>query len=351
MIKICSALAVLALFTLASIAHADGTDWRNHIIPSEERTFDFKTVAKGATPEHQFILKNPFLEPIHIGAITASCVCTTLHFDTEKLVLKTYEEIIITVRLRGDLYDGQRSSTLTVLIDQPSRTEIQLNVRGDIRADLNISPQNVIDFGNVELSQEHARQLTVTYTGRNPQWRLLDALCENNFIRTAVSNETARSGARIFRVDVSIDESAPHGPINSHLILISNDTGARREIPIAVRATVGTVIRVSPPSLFLGVLSPGEASPRRNVMLSGTQPFRIEKIESDNPAIEVFLAADADALPQLRHFIPIAYKNPLEGEGSPENGVMRSAVRITTDVPGLTSMFYVTASIRPEGAE
>ena len=361
---------VLVFWVQATVAaRGNEADWTQYIIPAEQRGFDFKTVAKGAVPEKQFVLKNPFLEAIHIGKITASCVCTTLRFEKEKLVLETYDELVLTVQFRGDLYDGQRTSTITIIIDQPSKAEIQLNIRGDIRTDLTIqaeqSPsgatarQNAVDFGNVAIGQQHTRDLTITYTGTNPLWRVVDVLSEDDFIRTDIIVAPPRGRARVFRVRVSLDESAPPGHIHTHLLLITNDdsqrAGFRQEIPIAVRATVGSVIRISPPSLFLGVLKPGEASARRNVMLSGTQPFRITKIESCNPAIETFFQNDENATPKLRHTVPIAYKNPVEGDGAPENGdnggVMRATIQITTDIPGIAPIFYVTASIRQQEEE
>jgi len=346
MTRICFTLIALAISVQTVIGQEPEveTDWRHHIIPVEARTFNYQTVPRGAIPEHRFVLRNPFKETLHIGAITTSCVCTTIDFDEEKLILQTYEEAVIAVQFRGDMFEGPRNSTITVVIDKPIRTEIQLHVRGEIRGDLNISP-NFIDFGNVELGRGHSRTLTVTYTGPNTQWRLVDARCENEFIRAAITSEPARVGVRVFRVNVSLDRAAPNGTINSHLVLISNDTLNRREIPIPIRATVGTVIRVSPPALSLGVLSPGEQSPVRNAILLGTGPFRIIKIESDNPALEIASKNPPDAELRL-HSLSVSYRNPVDGEGAPEDGIMRAIIQVTTDIPGLTPMFFVTASVR-----
>ena len=318
-------------------------DWRELVIPVEARSFDYKTVPKGATPEHRFVLQNPFQEPIHIGAITSGCVCTTIDFDEEKSVLQTYDEAVITVRLRGDMFDGQRNSTITVTLDKPNRTEIQLHVRSEIRGDLNISP-TFIDFGNVDLGKGHSRSLTITYTGSNTQWRLVEVQCENEFIRAEITRDPPRVGVQVFRVNVILDKDVPNGTINSHLILVSNDALNRRKIPIPIRATIGTVIRVSPPALSLGVLPSGERSPVRDAILLGTQPFRITKVESDNPAVEIASKNPADA--QLRlHSLSVSYRNPTVGEGVPQDGIMRATVRVTTDVPGLAPTFYVTASV------
>ena len=352
MIRFCIAFIALAVFVQSALGQEPEAetetekDWRNHVIPAKARSFDFQTVPKGATPVHPFVLRNPFQEPIHIVAITSSCTCTTMDFDEEKSVLKTYEEAIIAVQLRGDRFDGSRNSTITVTLDKPHRTEIHLNVRGDIRSDLTISP-TFIDFGNVELGGGRTRSLIVTYTGSNFQWRLVDAQCENKFVRAEVTNEPARVGAKTFRVNVSLDKEAPSGTINTQLILISNDAQHRREIPISIRATVGTVITVRPPALSLGVLPPGARSPVREAVLSGTQPFRITKVECDNPAVEITPRNPPDMQSRL-HMLSITYRNPVAGDGAPEDGIMRAIIRVTTDVPCLTPTFYVTATVRGE---
>ena len=361
MIRFCIAFIALAVLVQSAFGQEPEVekDWRDHVIPVNVRSFDFQTVPKGATPVHQFVLRNPFHDPIHIVAVTSSCTCTTLDFDEEKSILKTYEEAIIAVRLRGDLFDGARNSTITVTLDKPGRTEIQFNVRGEIRSDLTISP-TFIDFGNVELGQGRTRSLVVTYTGPNSQWRLVnaqladakdtdaqgaDAQEENKFIHAEITAEPARVGVRVFRVNVSLDKDAPNGVLNTHLVLTSNDALHRREIPIPIRATVGPVINVRPPAVSLGILPAGERSPVREAILSGTQPFRVLKVESDNPAVEITSRNPPDALARM-HMLSITYQNPTEGEGAPEDGIMRAVIRVTTDVPGLTPTFYATATVR-----
>ena len=347
MIRVCMMfiLAVLVQTAFGQEPEAE-RDWRDHVIPAKAREFDFQTVPRGGIPEHRFVLRNPFHEPIHIVAVTSSCTCTTLDFDEEKSVLKTYEEAVIAVQLRGDRFDGPRNSTITVSLDKPYRTEIHLQVRGEIRNDLNISP-TFIEFGNVELERGSTRSLIITYTGPNAQWRLVEAQCENKFIHAEITAEPARVGMRVFRVNVSLDKDAPNGTINTHLVLTSNDALHRRQIPIPIRATVGTVISVRPPAVSLGVLPSGERSPVREAVLSGTRPFRITKIESDNPAVEITSRFPSETQSRL-HILSISYRNPVEGEGAPDNGIMRALVRVTTDVPDLIPTFYIAATVRGE---
>ena len=350
MTRICCIFIVFAILVLpvSGKEQEPMADWTQHVIPDIERTFDFKTVAKGTVPVHRFVLKNPFLEPIRIKTILSSCTCTTIDFDlAEHSLLKTYEEAVIPVRLRGDMFEGQRNSTITVIMDEPNHAEIQFHVRGEIRTDLDISPKNIIDFGNTELGKEQSRALTVTYRGSNTQWRIVDTQCENEFIRTSdIITDSTRIGEKTFRLNVILAPSAPNGTLNTTLLLMSNDSESRREIPIPLRATVGTVITVTPPALFLGILSPGEASPPKGVILRGSRPFRITKIECDHPAIDIPLPVNANDPPKIVHSVPVVYRNPIEGKGTPQEGVMRATVQVTTDIPGLAPSFHVTANVR-----
>jgi len=352
MIRICFAL-IAAVVLVQAIAGEEPeiNDWTRHVIPAQERSFDFKTVAKGAVPEHQFVLKNPFQEPLVVRSVTSSCTCTSAHFDEAKSTLPTYGELVIAVRFHGDLFEGHKNATLTVAIDKPNPAEIQLNIRGEIRGDLQTTP-NFLDFGNVDIEKGVSRILTVTYTGSNTQWRLVDTKCENEFIHTEITEIPAnRFGTKVFKVNVSLDQSTPHGAIDTRLLLVSNDTETRREIPIPLRATVGTVIRVSPSPLFLGLLLPGEPSPLKSVTLLGTKPFRITKIECDNPAVRVPSGYDADVPLSRTYAVPIQYLNPADGEGAPKGGTMQAEVKITTDIPGLVPTFYVTMRVREKERE
>jgi hypothetical protein len=297
------------------------------------------------TPENKFILKNPHREPLHIKSVESSCFCTTIYYDEAKSLLQKDETFTISAQFRGDMFEGDKNATLTVEIDKPEIAKILLNVRGEIRSDLKIAP-TYIDFGNVELEKGSTRTLTVTYTGNNTAWRLVDVESENEFIKAEIAPPRVAVGSKEFKITVSLDKSAPHGTINTYLLLNNNDpVAARRVIPISIRATVGAVVSVNPSPLFLGVLPPGEASPVKNVALTAPKPFRVVKLECDNPAVKISSTFNADDPPKTFYLVPIQYLNPAEGDGAPQDGRMRAEVRITTDIPGYMPTFYVTMTV------
>jgi hypothetical protein len=136
-----------------------------------------------------------------------------------------------------------------------------------------------------------------------------------------------------------------------HLFLITNDPEGRREIPILVQGTVGTVISVTPETVFFGYLKPGEESLLNSVIIRGTQPFRIKQFLCDNPKVEIKYEPKEGDPAKLIYKIPIRYTNPTEGEGAPTDGRMRAEVKVETDIPELTPIFNVIMEIKKENNE
>ncbi|MDR0520440.1 MAG: DUF1573 domain-containing protein [Planctomycetaceae bacterium] len=332
-------LSALPFFAAAGKEPAE--DWTQLVIPSADRSFNFKTVTKGTRPEHAFVLKNPFQEPIHIVSITSSCTCTTPVYDEKMTEIQTYDTVAVTAQFRADLFEGYKNATMTVLIDKPNRAEILLNVSGEIRADVKMQPESLF-FNEIPLGEERSRELTVTYTGADSRWTIADVKSSSPFVKAEILPGENQAGKKIVRIKTVIAKTAPRGTLEERIFLVTGDRYGSKEIPVRVRATVGTVVTVKPQTLFLGTMPPGEPTQIKSVLLRGTKPFRITKIECDNPAVEITFDMNNDAPPKVLYPLPVRYKNPKDGAGSPKNGIMQAEVRILTDEPDLSPSFYVT---------
>jgi hypothetical protein len=317
------------------------------MIKNEDRFFDFKTVAKGVHAEHRFVLKNPFTEPVHIAGVTSSCSCTSPYILDGKDEIQTYEETAVVARFRTDLYEGLKSATLTVVIDKPYRAEFQLNVHGEIRADISIEP-NLVKLDNIKDGEEVTRTLNIVYTGSNSAWKIVDFKSNNEHLTGKMLEFQPTLGKITAKVQVLLDAKTPRGHFIDRLFLVTNDHESRREIPILVQGTVGTVINITPQTVFLGYLKTGEESPVRSVIIRGTKPFRIKKLLCDNPKVEINYTPQEDSPPKIIYKIPVRYTNPAEGEGSPADGKMRAEIKVETDIPDLIPAFYVTMAVKNE---
>ncbi len=259
--------------------------WTQHIIPKKDRNVDFKTVAKGAHVEHRFVIKNPFEETLRIDSVTSSCSCTSISIEGNKNVLDTYDETVIIAHYRTDLFEGPKNATITVVIDKPYRAEFQLNVRGDTRSDLTISP-NSLRLDKVKEGEEASRTLTVTYRGPASNWKIIDFKSDSEFLSGEVLETKVQLGQITTKIKISISPEAPSGELSERIYLITNDSAHRREIPVTVQATIGTVVRIAPGQVFFGNLKPGEPSPTKTVVVRGTEPFRITGNRAGNPTVK-----------------------------------------------------------------
>jgi hypothetical protein len=99
---------------------------------------------------------------------------------------------------------------------------------------------------------------------------------------------------------------APSGYVNDQLVLVTNDR-SNRMIPLSVEGRVLSSLTVSPTSLHLGVVEPGQSVTRR-LVVRGKKPFRIVDIncESGNECL-TFEPPDAA---RTVHLIPVKFTAP-----------------------------------------
>ncbi len=325
------------------------SDWTRHMIKPEDRFHDFKTVAKGAKCEYRFEIYNPFVEKIHIADVRASCTCTTPIVEKEEL--ETYETTAIVAHFHTERLNGFKNATLTVVIDKPYPAEFQLQVQGNVRTDISVSPTEV-RLDNVKEGTEASRTISIVYTGNNTAWKILDFKSANKHLSGEIVETQATPGRVVFKVKVTLDASAPKGEINDRIFAISNDLVNRREIPIMVRGVVGKTLTVTPPTLFLGTLEPGEKSSDKDVMVLGSEPFKITKIESDDPNVNVDFDAASNTEAKRFFRVKVRFLNPAGGSKKlDEDGKLLSVVKIETDDPNVKTAFNVTAGVVKKRAD
>lgn len=315
--------AVLACSPLAA------QDWAQKMFVTTDH--DFGTVAKGAKTQFEFVLKNPFVETVHIAGVQSSCGCTTPTVVTP--TLKTYEQGTILATFNTHLFEGQKGATLTVTIDQPFYAQVQLHVRGVIRNDVIFNP-GVADFGTLEEGTGGQLGVAVACAGR-PQWQIFSAACGNPNISTRVVEHSRDSGQVVYHLFVKLDPGAPAGSFRDHLILSTNDPTTN--VSFAVQGTVDAGVSISPSTLVLGEVKPGEKV-TRNVVVKANRPFRIHSIQSDDPNIQ-FNTNDCD-VPKNFHLIPVTYT------GGQKEGRVTATIRMETDlgkrVPSLSASVVVS---------
>lgn len=283
----------------------------------ETSSHDFGSVGRGAKAEFEFVLKNPYLDDVHISSATTSCGCTSV--EITKPTLKTYEAGSILARFNTDRFLGQRGATITVIFDRPQSASVRLKVTGSIHGDLIVTPSSA-DLGTVEAGTGAERKVSVRYAGGR-SLQIVDVKSANPHVSARiVPNEGIRPAS--YELVVHLDDRTPPGYIKDSLLLVTTSQELR-QIPVMVEARVLPELTVTPDALFLGVLKPGQTV-TKNVVVRGKSPFVIKSITADHEGIE-FVTAGADS-PRPIHLVSVTITAPKEP------GAMVRRATIETDL-------------------
>jgi hypothetical protein len=305
------------------------TEWAEKMFQTTRH--DFGSVARGAKAEFRFELTNVYLEDVHIAAVRSSCGCTEPRI--ERPLLKTYEQGAIVAHLNTDRFRGRKGATITVTFDKPLPATVQLHVTGYIRNDVVFEPGSV-QFGTVDQGTPVETTVTVTCAGRK-DWQIVDAQSANPHFSVEMEETKRRAGEVGYELLVRLDEHTPPGYVNDRLMLVTNDRKSP-QIPLPVEAVVQSGILVSPNSLFMGVVKPGNKVTKQ-LVVRGNRPFRILSVTCGGPCFEFGAPAETAAKPL--HLIPVTF---VAGE---QPGKVLDTIRIETDLgetaPELTAYAVV----------
>ena len=322
---------VVALMLVALVAgRAGAQQWATKMF--DHTKHDFGTVARGTKSVHTFTLKNIYEEDVHIVGVRSSCGCTTPKISKQDV--KTFEASEIVAEFNTQLFLGQKKATLTVVLDKPFAAEVQLHVAGVIRGDVVLQP-GAIDLGTVDMGTTVEQKVNVTHTGRN-NWQIVDAKAVNPHFQVDLL-ETARGRGKVaYELVFRLTDSAPVGYVRDQLLLVTNDPEAP-EIAIDVEGRVASSVTVSPASLFMGVVKPGQKVSKQLVVRSKT-PFRIVEIHCDDKNFEIALPKEAKPV----HLLPVRFT------AGDRAGKVTQHISITTDQGDSVAEFTAYAQvIRP----
>lgn len=310
-------IIVLAFALVAwGAAPSSAQEWAQKLFKTTKH--DFGSVARGAKAEFAFELVNCYKEDVHITGVRSSCGCTTPVVTQD--TLKTWEKAEIVASLNTRSFQGQKNATLTVTLDRPFPAEVQLHISAYIRRDVVFSP-GAVDFGSIEQGKPSEKVVDVAYAGRD-DWRIVDVRSANPHFEVELT-EKERGGGRVsYAMLVRLNSQAPCGYILDQLTVVTNDRNMTN-IPLAVQGRVASALTVSPASLVLGVLAPGQTVTKQ-LVVRGNEPFRITKIDCPDPSFQFELPSEAKTL----HLVPITFT---AGSGSAK---IAEQITIETDLAG-----------------
>ena len=316
------------LLLVTSASNADAQAWARKMFKATSH--DFGTVAKGSKTEYEFEFQNIFEEEVHVAGVRSSCGCTEP--QVTKQDLKTWEKSSIRAVLNTRSFVGPRTATLTVIFDRPYYAEVQLSVRGHIRSDVLFTPGSVA-FGEIEQGRGAEQAVSVSYAGRG-DWKIVDVRSANPSFEVELTDGPRQSGRVSYTMLVRVKGDAPVGYLQDQLTIITNDS-YKSSLELPVEGRVVSPLTVSPPSLFLGVLKPGETVEKR-LVVKGTKPFKILGIECEGDCFKFQTSDKATAA----HLVPVTFT------ASETPGKFSQKMQIRTDLgAGATTTCVATATI------
>lgn len=285
----------------------------------ETTKHDFGTVARGAKVEYRFVLKNRYLQDVHIASVRSSCGCTQVRI--EKPLLKTYETGAIVATIDTRSFQGQRGATITVTFDQPRWAQVQLQDSVFIRSDVVFEPGSVA-LGEIDKGKGAEKKVVVSHTG-SPNWRVVGLRSDNpNLSAKAVNGRIYGDGRIAYDLIVRVDEKTPAGYLRDHLMLVTNDQQASR-VPLLVEGQVVSGVTVTPAPLFLGVVQPGQEV-RKQVVVRANKPFKIVSVNCSDNSFKFEPAPNAEA--KSWHLLPVTFV------GGNRKGKIAQTIHIETDL-------------------
>jgi hypothetical protein len=270
----------LVSFFLVAVptASAQNSPWAQKIFLGVTN-HEFGNCPRGAQLKHRFVMRNIYAVPLEITGIRSSCGCLTYTPSTMKL--QPQEEGYIDINMDGRKFTGPKAIQLYITVGPQYISTAVIQVTANARADVVFNPGEV-DFGVVSVGSRVTRSIDVEYAG-NLDWRINEVVKNKNSPFQVVPTETYRQPSRIFqtgkvgyRLDITLDPSAPPGPIHQEIILKTNDP-ASPVLSVSVEGTIQASLTALPSNIKLGTLRIGQATTRK-ILISGNQPFQITRL-------------------------------------------------------------------------
>lgn len=286
---------------------------------------DFGTVPKGTVKVYRFEMANIYAVPMQIREPQPSCGCVSVLKYTAKL--NPRETGFVEIEMNTKVFDGYKSVKIPVMFigrdpktDEQFFSSAQLEVRARSQADVAIDPGS-FEFGQIPAGQKAASALTVTYTGRQPGWKITEVGYRKELFDVTVDPVEVAKGAA-YKVTVTLRPGIPAGAFNEQLILKTNEPGAKAALSLNVAGTIQPTLSISPSDLmkFEGGVEVGQKK-ERSVTVQAEREFKIKEVEGQGDGISVILLPRGPSKAQ-----------PLTVVFSPEKvGPVKKVLTIKTD--------------------
>jgi len=296
-------------------------------VPPPVILHDFGTLPKGTVKVYRFPMTNIYGVPMQVKEPSASCGCVSVVEYTGKMGPLETGHVLVELRTAG--FDGYKSVKIPVTFvgrdpktDEPFFSTALLEIRAVSRADVAINP-GALAFGQVPAGQKAESTVTVTYSGRQPNWQITEVGYRKElFESVAVARVPApRGSTAAYQVTAKVNPTAPAGPLEEQVVLKTNDP-AVPALTLSVTGAVQAALSVHPSDVvkFVTAVEFGQKG-SRSVTLQAGKPFKVKAVEGQGDGVSVTL------LP-----VPASKAQVLTVDFAPEKvGVVKKTLTVKTD--------------------
>jgi len=313
------AYSMIAVVVCSMASSAMAQNWTETLFA--EREHDFGTCARAAKAEYEFKITNNSGKEMHLAGVRTSCGCTTPKITKDTLAPGETGSILAIFNTRTHI--GHRAATLTVTIDRPQYTEVQLRIKGYVRQDIVINP-GVVRFGSVNAGEPAEKSVSIEYAGRD-DWKILEVLSGDENLQLELKDKKRNGGNVAYELSVKLKPEAANGYFSKELTLVTNDRRAESQrIPLMVEGRIASGVTVSPASLYLGDMQMGEEV-KRQFVVRAREPFKIKSVTAADAQGSLKFESDDEA--KTLHVVTVTF-NPLQP------GKLEQKISIETDLEG-----------------
>ena len=277
-------------------------DWVTRVFP--ERVHDFGVVARGSQVRYTFPVINRTDIEVRILEWKTKCGCTNVRVGSKVIPPGTQTTIEATIDTTR--FSGHKASGLTLVLDRPVVTEVDLNMNCFIRADITLTP-GLVDFGVVRPSEKPAATaVTLSYAGGRAGWEIADMKTQSATVK-ATAKELGRTadGRTQWHVSATLEPGLPNGFFRDEITLITNDSPPQT-IPISVVANVQGAVSVTPSIINFGPLKPGQSA-TKVVRVRSSAPFAITRLSGSQPSLA---GVEEKPASSAEHTVSVTLKAP-----------------------------------------
>lgn len=267
----------LAFFACQGGAFAQG--WAEKMF-REGLAHNFGTVPRGAQLVHKFPVTNIYSVPMEIMTVVPGCSC--ISFTIPKRTLEPRETVTVDIRMDASRFVGPKTVGIRISVGPEFLSSAEIRVSAVSRADVVFNPGE-INLGTVAAGAQPTAKIEVEYAGTF-NWSLLELTVGTLPVLATFKELYRRPGQVGYEITVTLKPDAPQGTIKDFIYLKTNDTQTPI-VPLLILGGIASELSLTPPILSLVDVKMAEPLTRR-VVIRGTRPFSISRVESADPDIQ-----------------------------------------------------------------